>query len=119
MKSGLGEIAWALLIAGLVGVQLVAARAAGPFDGSWKGSLGGSKRVCDAAVVAMISDGKLDGTVQFATGTAKLSGTVAPDGTFAGELAGTALSGKFAQTTFETRFVGPRCGSLTLDLQRS
>lgn len=104
----------------------VAAWAAGPFDGQWKGgSHGQAKTLSDKCstnldITLTIADGVVTGT---ATGLAShpITGKVTPDGAFTGTLSGGGFTGTFSGSTFNGEFQtgAGGCRTRAVQLQRA
>ena len=104
-----------LVLAALIGL----AQAAGPYDGQWNGSWGGGSNKGRAAVgrgcekpngtIEMeIANGEVRGSSK-ARAQARISGTVAPDGSFSGHLGAAEMTGQFSGTHFQGNFDSPKC----------
>lgn len=104
--------AWRIASAAIIiaAFPLVAAGAAGPYDGNWqgssKGSMGGGCATSSAAAFAVQGDQVTGEDVLsegsfMPAGRFPIRGTVAGDGTFTGTVDGWAAKGKFSGTAFD------------------
>ncbi len=93
------------------------AHAGGPFDGQWKGSwgagssTGGGGKECRAfngEIEMTIADGRVSGLSK-GRAEAKVAGTVAQDGKFAGKLGSYDMTGQFSGTKFTGSWSTPKC----------
>lgn len=98
------------LVAFLV-LAVGAARAAGPFDGDWKGSGSADGIGChDNDFTLTVTNGTVTGVLarQRTSNTFPIQGTVAADGAFAGRIIGETgtlpMRGKFTGTSFAGGF---------------
>ena len=106
-------------------VQFGMALAAGPFDGSWKGTTsrgpyvgGGTCPSIDMTLTVV--DGKVTGKTLGAAVTGAFSGDVAADGTFKGISSySKPLEGKFSGDTATGTYQTVDCGMVTFSLQRA
>jgi hypothetical protein len=107
----------ASLAAPLLIAAVLAAQAAGPFDGNWKGDwtrFGGSTRVFSCAngdLSFAVADSKLRGEITNTAGrTFPLNGTVEADGAFRGKIGrNTDVAGKFTGNAFQASWHFANC----------
>ena len=111
MRIAFGLAVGTMLLAGL-------ALAAGPFDGTWKGTVsqvGAGRGVAcpEGILTATIADGKMTGTHVSGKYTFQFRGTVQPDGTLAGGMMANVypLTGKFAGSDFTGSYQSKECSS--------
>jgi hypothetical protein len=100
------------------------AKAAGPFDGDWKGSASGislaagGSRGCVGEIVAKVNGNSVTGTTKIQRlNPVSWQGTIAPDGTFS--TSGGQFTGKFAGNSFTGTFPnGSYCGNWRVTMSR-
>jgi hypothetical protein len=100
----------------------VAAVAAGPFDGHWKGDASGSSKTGGSRgvgeIAADVNGDSVTGTVKIANNAPRpFKGTVGPDGTFS--TPGGVITGKFSGNSFTGAFPdGPACNNWRVEMSR-
>ncbi len=110
-----------ILLVVLVCLESGLARAAGPFDGQWKGTGFASKCRTPNAYAIDIVDNKVTGGSKVGIYQFPITGEVAKDGTFTSQAApagGSPLTGKFENDTFKGEQEGATCGHWDITLER-